>query len=457
MATRVLVPSGVLGLGFDRDALAHGVAMKPDIICIDGGSTDSGPYSLGTGTSKYSRAGCKAEWSDLMKARHELQVPLLLGSCGTCGTDNMVDWMFQITEELAIEFGQSLSIALLYSELNAQFVVEKLNSSQCHALEPVIQLDENTIRDCSHIVALAGAEQIQLALESGADIILAGRATDTAAICAMPIMRGEHIGASWHGAKIAECGALCSTNPISGVVLLDIDQHGFTVQPLAADARCTPHSVSAHMLYENSDPNLLYEPGGTLDVTKAQYEQTDERSVRVTGSQWHEAEKYTVKLEGAIHTGFQCCIIAVLRDEHYVAHAQQWLDQLSAFLKTEIENSMQLTANDYSLEFRLIGVNSVLGALENKTSAALEVGVLGIITAKSNELTEELAKLINPFLLHYPLSQDESLPTFSFPYSPAHSQRGELYEFCMNHVIELNHPMDAFRLVLKQVNQNELS
>jgi len=326
MATRVLVPSGVLGLGFDRDALARGVAMKPDIICIDGGSTDSGPYSLGTSTSKYSRAGCKAEWSDLMKARHELQVPLLIGSCGTCGTDDMVDWMFEITKELAIEFGQSLNVALLYSEQNAQFVVEKLGAGQCHALEPVIQMDDATIRDCSHIVALAGAEQIQSALESGADIILAGRATDTAAICSMPIMRGEHVGASWHGAKIAECGALCSSNPISGVVMLDIDQHGFTVQPLAADARCTPYSVSAHMLYENSDPNLLYEPGGTLDVTKARYEQTDERSVRVTGSQWHEAETYTVKLEAARHTGFQCSIIAVLRDEHYVAHAQQWLD-----------------------------------------------------------------------------------------------------------------------------------
>jgi len=390
-----------------------------------------------------------------MKARHELQVPLLIGSCGTCGADDMVDWMYQITDELAIELDQTLDVALLYSEQNTGFIVDKLESNQCHALEPVIELDESIIRDCSHIVALAGAEQIQSALKSGADIILAGRATDTAAICALPLMRNEHVAAAWHGAKIAECGALCSTNPISGVILLDIDEHGFTVQPMAADARCTPHSVSAHMLYENSDPNLLLEPGGTLDVTQAQYEQIDERSVRVTGSQWHASEKYTVKLEAARRTGFQCSIIAVLRDVHYVTNAQQWLDQLSAFLKAEISNSMQLTADDYSLEFRLIGVNSVLGELENRQSNATEVGVLGIVTASTNELTEEIAKLINPFLLHYPLSPDEPLPTFSFPYSPAHSQRGALYEFCMNHVIELARPMDAFRLVLKQAGQHE--
>ncbi len=43
MPTQVLVPSGVLGLGFDPVALARGVAAGPDIIAIDGGSTDSGP------------------------------------------------------------------------------------------------------------------------------------------------------------------------------------------------------------------------------------------------------------------------------------------------------------------------------------------------------------------------------------------------------------------------------
>ena len=54
--TKVLVPSGVLGLGFDIEALRRGIKNKPDIISIDGGSTDSGPASLGSGTSKYSRS-----------------------------------------------------------------------------------------------------------------------------------------------------------------------------------------------------------------------------------------------------------------------------------------------------------------------------------------------------------------------------------------------------------------
>jgi len=66
MSVRVLIPSGALGLGYDRDALARGIAQRPNIIAIDGGSTDSGPHYLGTGTSKYSRASIKAEWRALM-------------------------------------------------------------------------------------------------------------------------------------------------------------------------------------------------------------------------------------------------------------------------------------------------------------------------------------------------------------------------------------------------------
>ena len=105
--TKVLVPSGVLGLGFELEALMHGIKNKPDIISIDGGSTDSGPASLGSGTSKYSRAAIKSEWKTLMKARKEVNIPLIIGSCGTCGTNSMVDWMEEITIELAKEFNSN--------------------------------------------------------------------------------------------------------------------------------------------------------------------------------------------------------------------------------------------------------------------------------------------------------------------------------------------------------------
>lgn len=451
MTTRVLVPSGVLGLGFDKKALARGVAMRPDIICIDGGSTDSGPFSLGTGTSKYARAGTKAEWRELMKARAEAGVPLVIGSCGTCGTDSTVDWMMEITREIATELGQTVKIARVYSSQPPARLKEAFAAGQITPLEPAPDISAASLDACLNVVALAGAEQIQAALKTGADIVLAGRTTDTATVSALPLMRGDHPGAVWHGAKIAECGALCSTNPISGVILVDFDDTGFTVEPMAEDAKCTPHSVSAHMLYENSDPFILYEPGGHLDVTAARYEAVDERRVRVTGSEWVPSNTYTVKLEGARIGGYQTTILAVLRDPHYVANAQTWVDKLQKFVSAEISTSMGLSSADYDLEFRLIGIDSALGPIETKISAPTEVGVLGIITAVDQETASEIGKLINPFVLHYPLTADEELPTFAFPYSPPQSDRGALYEFALNHILELSEPMDAFKISVQDI------
>ena len=446
MPTRVLVPSGVLGLGFDKEALAKGVAMQPDIICIDGGSTDSGPYYLGTGTSKYSLAAIKSEWRQLMQARAKAKVPLVIGSCGTCGTNSMVELMADITKELAAELGQTVKVAKLYSDQCKDVLKTALGDNRIQPLFPAPEVTAAHIVSFTNCVALAGAEQIEAAINTGADIVLAGRTTDTAVIAALPLMRAEHAGAAWHGAKIAECGALCSTKPTSGVILVTFDKEGFTVEALAEGAKCTPHSVSAHMLYENADPFILHEPGGFLDVRSAHYQAVDAGRVRVTGSSWTEQVPYTVKLEAARLAGYQTMTLALLRDPRYVAEAKTWVTKLRTFLVGEIEKRMGLPEDNYTLEFRLLGLDGVLGHLEAKEALPTEVAVLGLITARSQELAEEIAKLINPFVLHYPLTEKEELPTFAFPYSPAESNRGAVYEFCLNHVLALENPMATFRL-----------
>ncbi|MFW2544276.1 acyclic terpene utilization AtuA family protein [Primorskyibacter sp. 2E107] len=448
MPTRILIPSGVLGLGFDEDALWRGVAMKPDLLAIDGGSTDSGPASLGTGTSKYARAAIKAEWRVLMKARAEAGVPLVIGTCGTAGADAHVDWMYDITRELAAELGQSLKIARLYSEQSPQSLQTRFD--QITPLDPAPALASEDLADMAHIVALAGAEQIQQALNTGADIVLAGRTTDTAIIAALPLARGEHPGAAWHGAKIGECGALCSSDPTSGVIQIDFDAEGFTVTPLATDAKCTPHSVCAHMLYENSDPFILYEPGGHLDVTQAKYTAASDTAVRVTGAEWHPGP-YTVKLEAARTAGYQTTLLATLRNRRYVEYARDWADKLLAFLDTKLAASLDLPRDAYTIDIRLIGIDSALGHLEARKGDPTEVGAFVIVTAPTQQDATEIAKLINPFLLHYPLTRDEELPTFAFPYSPAHSERGALHEFAMNHVLHLDEPMQAFRLKTEEI------
>ena len=446
----VLVPSGVLGLGFDLEALNNGVKNNPDIISIDGGSTDSGPYSLGSGTSKYSRAAIKAEWKSLMIARKKANVPLVIGSCGTCGTNGMVDWMENITIELAEELNQNIKIAKLYCQQEKNFIKKKFQLSKIFPLNPAPMLNDQLIDEMTNIVALAGAEQIQECINTGAEIILAGRTTDTAIISALPLMKGANPGSSWHGSKVVECGALCSTNPTSGVVMVEFDKTGFTVEPMSKNAFCTSETVAAHMLYENADPYILYEPGGYMDVTYSNYYNIDKKKVRVEGARWHPSKQYSVKLEGAKIAGYQSSLLVLLRDKKYVEKVKNWTDKLSKFLKKEINERMDIDTSEYSLEFRHIGLNSTLGELEKNVRSPVEVGVLCLITTK-NQISTEIAKLINPFLLHFPLSSNEELPTFAFPFSPVHSDRGCVYEFALNHILELDNPMDAFQIEILEV------
>ncbi len=444
--TRILIPSGALGLDYDKAALARGVAMKPDLIAIDGGSTDSGPSYLGRGVSKYARSSTKKEWKGLIEAARAAGCPLVIGTAGTCGTDSTVDWLLDITRECLAELGHSARIATLKCEQDADVIAAALDTGRLSPLPAAPEIDAQTITGCEHIVALAGAEQIMAALETGADIVIAGRTTDTAIIAALPLDRGDHAGGAWHGAKIGECGALCASNPQSGVLMVEFDAKGFTVNPLAETAKATPETVFAHMLYENSDPFVLHEPGGYLDVTNAEYQALDDTRVRVEGSAWHVADTYAVKLEGARIAGYQTVLMATVRDRHYVANAQAWVDDILVKHAAKVADRMGLQAEDYSVELRLVGMDSTLGTLEQGDVTPNEAGVLCIVTAADQQTANEIGKLMNPYLLHHPLTREEEQPTFSFPFSPAEIDRGAAYEFCLHHVLRLDDPMDAFRL-----------
>ncbi len=443
---RILVPSGALGLGWTPEALERGIAAKPDLIAIDGGSTDSGPSYLGRGVSKYARSSTKSEWAVLIDAARRADCPLIVGTAGTCGASDAVDWLIDITREVLAETGHTAKIAILKSDQPSDRVVTALEAGRVTPLTPAPEINPDLIESCTNIVALAGIEQVNAAIDTGANIIIAGRTTDTAIIAALPIARGVDPGLAWHGAKIGECGALCATNPQSGVLQIDFEDEAFTVTPLADGANATPHTVSAHMLYENSDPYLLREPGGTLEVTNARYEALDEKSVRVTGSLWKTAQSYTVKLEGARVVGYQTILLALLRDPNYVKNSNAWARDIEIRCTEKALKRTTASSGDFSIEVRLIGQDATLGALETREGSPVEIGALGIVTAKTAELSGEIGKLLNPYLLHHPLTEAEEQPTFAFPFSPAEIDRGAIYEFCLNHVMHLDDPMAAFTL-----------
>ena len=87
--------------------------------------------------------------------------------------------------------------------------------------------------NCTNIVGLAGVEQITEAINTKADIIICGRSTDASLIASLPIMNGVDKAVAWHAGKIGECGAFCTTNPKSGVILISFKKMASSLSQLA--------------------------------------------------------------------------------------------------------------------------------------------------------------------------------------------------------------------------------
>ena len=440
----VLVPVGALGSGVDAALIDRGVALGIDAIACDAGSTDSGPSYLARGVSKVSRETVKADLSVLIPAALRAGVPLLIGSCGTSGTDQGVDWTRDIAIEVAGEQGLTPRIALLYSEQQPEAIRHKLLHGKIDPLAPNLKLTEEAIDGCTHIVALMGVEPYIDAVRGGADIVLGGRTTDTAVLAAVPLMLGAAPGPAWHAAKIAECGSMCSVRPRGGGVLIRVGTDSFEVEPLSLDNQCTPYTVSSHMLYENSDPFTLTEPGGVLDVTDARYEAVDDRVTRVTGSRWTD-RPYTMKLEGAGGEAFQTLMFIGVRDPKVLAALDAFEERMLAGLHARVRTAIGEAAGEYDISLRIYGWSGVAGRRPPEgTPAPVEVGVMFVATAATQAIATRIAKTCNPHFFHFAMEQGMELPSYAFPFSPAEIERGQVYSFRLNHVV---HTADGLELV----------
>jgi hypothetical protein len=442
--TSILVPVGALGAGISANLVDRAIALGVDAIACDAGSTDSGPSYLFRAVSKVSRQAVKRDLEVILRASQAAKIPLLVGSCGTSGADAGVDWTADIALEIACEYGLKPKMALLYSEQNAEVLKRKNAAGKIRPLPPAGPVSDEAIDACAHIVALMGPEPYIRALSEGAEVVLGGRTTDAAVIAAVALMRGSNVAAAWHGAKVTECGGLCSIG--GGPVILHVDDTGFEVEPVDPSSRCTPETVSAHMLYENSDPFLLTEPGGALDVREADYQSLNDRVTRVTGMAWL-PRPYSMKLEGASGGPFQTIMFIGIEDPFVLKSLNLFESRLLRRLRERAERTVG--AGDWDISLRIYGWNGISGLRRpDDAPTPLEVGVMFVATAQTQEMATHIAKTCNPLFFHFPLEPGIEMPSYAYPFTPAEIERGQVFEFRLCHIVET---ADGFELVRSRV------
>ncbi len=442
---KVLMPIGSLGAGINQESFDRGMAMKPDVIAVDAGSTDSGPASLALGESKYSREMLEHDLGICVRGAMMAGIPLLVGTCGTCGTDSTVDKCADIVEEIFKKEGFKGRIAKVYSQQNKEILKKKWDEGKIHALEGAPEITKEVFDECSNIVALMGAEPFIEAINNNANVVLCGRATDTAIIAAVPLMKGCNVAASWHGAKTVECGSQCTDGAGGDGVFLVVDEEGFYVTPIQEGVHCTPYTVSAHLLYENTDPFRLIEPSGSIHAEDAVYTQVTDETVYVTGTKFKHAKHYTMKLEGASIAGYQNISLVGIADKKVMADPDTWVKNISNHVAKYL-SKMGISPDEYTFDFKAYGYNAVIpGPVPKDTPPPREIGMLLTVTSDTQEKATKIAKFFNPFLLHYPADFKDQLPSFAFPFSPVDIPKGCTYEFRLHHIVDVEDPFELVR------------
>ena len=444
---RALAASGNISSGFREETLVHGVEQGAHFIGCDAGTTDSGPYYLGSGNARGPRDGTKRNLRIMIREGLKAGIPVIVGSAGHAGGKPHLDWTLEIVRELANENGWHFKLAAIDSEIPKEKLANAFLQGQITPLQPAPQLDENLIRRGTRFVAMMGIEPIQCALKSGAQVVIAGRCSDVAIYAALPVMEGIPKHVAFHAGKILECGsAAVARRFYPDCMAAELDQDGFMIEPPNPDFRCTPQSVAAHTLYENADPHHLVESGGTVDTTDARYEALSDRAVRVVGTRFIEAEKYTVKIEGAALAGYRSIVVAGIRDPLVIRQLDSYLTGLRAVLERKIADSLKLRHEEYTLQFRVYGANATMGALEPSPQVeGHEVGLVIDVVASTQALASDILPIVWHTGLHHPIPEYEGLVSnLAFPFSPPGADMGPVYRFCANHIWHLDDPCSPF-------------
>lgn len=446
----VLSAIGMLGGGIPEKSFEAAIRKKPDVIGADCGSIDSGPYSLGSGKPNKPRAALKSDLRILLNGGVKAHIPVLVGSAGTAGGNSNVSAIVDIVKEIAEEDRLNFKMAIIHAELSQEKLLKYMDNGKIKELYPAPPLDRQVVETLEHTVAMMGPEPFVKALTQNADVVIAGRSSDCSIFAAMPILKGFDFGPSWHAAKLLECGSLCAAKKPSNpeCMMAYIDDTGFTIEAANPDVSVTPLSCAMNALHENDNPIELTEPGRILDIKEAMYVAEDERSVRVSGSRIRRTP-YTVRLEGARFYGYRSLIFGAIEDPLVISQVDYWLERVKQTIAKKVNKVLGYVLNkEYEVVFRTYGK----GLLADEEYVPREMCVLITILADTQEKAMAIGELASHAALHCPIPQwDGAQSNLAFPMSPNCFPAGPAYGFCLNHVLELEDPLEPFPIEYLQV------
>ena len=370
-------------------------------------------------------------------------IPVVIGTAGGSGAKPHLEWCADIIREIAKEHDLHFKMAMIHADMDKEEMKKALTEGKISPLEPAPQLTVEDIDATTNIVGQMGIEPIMKALDSGVQVVLAGRAYDPTVFAAPAIRKGYDKGLAIHLGKILECASICAV-PGSGSDCMFgyLGEDYFRVEPLSSARKCTTLSVAAHTLYEKTNPYILPGPGGHLDLAETTFEQDSENTVKVKGTRYVTAPQYTIKLEGAKCIGYRTVSVAGTRDPIMISK----IDDIVEGVRARVADNYRDKGYKYNLNFTIYGKNGVMGDLEPvKDAHPHELGIVIEVVADTQEQADTICASARSTMLHYGYEgRRATAGNLAFPFSPSDFHAGRVYVFSMYHIIEVEDPTSLF-------------
>ncbi len=444
---RILSASGQLGYGIPEKPFHAGLERDLHLIGADMGSVDPGPYYLGAGRLATARRSTKRDLKLVLTGAVRRKVPLIIGTAGTAGGDAHLAATVEIIEEIAREESLSFRLATISAEMPRNLLKAQARAGKIKPIGPISDLTDAEIDGAAAIVGQMGTEAFLRAIEQGPDIILAGRACDTAIYASLPARLGFPLGPALQMAKIIECASLCCEGGGRDAMLGTLEGDTFVLESMNPVRRATPMSVAAHGLYEQADPLSVIEPEGVLHLQDSKFEAVDDRRCRVAGGRWEPARQLSVKIEGATRVGARAIMVAGSTDPVFIEKA----DEIAASVEGMIRELVPpKPSKPYELFFRFYG-RGVVGS-QMVSTLPEEVGVIVECIGEDEEEARAVVATAKQYLLHAPFpGRISTAGNLGFPFTPPELTAGDAYRFSIYHIMDVDELAPLFPVSLTTI------
>ena len=446
---KALAASGQLGYGLPEAALKEGLAREPDFIGCDMGSVDPGPYYLGAGEMATAPAMTEYDLRKVLQGARRLDVPLLIGTAGTAGAKPHLDKTLAIVRKIAQEDGLHFRLASIAADIPKDMVKQATKDNRMLKLGEMDVPNDAAVDATAHLVGQMGTEAFKRALDQEADVIIAGRACDTAVFASIPHMLGYPMGPAMHMAKIIECTSISCMPGGRDAMLSTLEGESFVLESMNPDRHATPLSVAAHGLYEQADPFSVREPEGALHLDDIELEAIDHHRVRGRGAHWEPTEQLSVKLEGSTYVGERGILVAGACDPNFIAA----LDDITPALEKTVRELLGDTVKpDFQLSFRVYGRDGVSLWPTPAAHPPHEVFIMGECIAATASETKAILTTCKQYFLHYGFpGRLSTAGNLAFPFTPPEILTGAAYRFSVYHVMQVDELAPLFPVTVEEV------